>query len=485
MNTKFIGLDGFNEIESLSVTNKRANDKTSKNLNTAQKTVRFIKRAAVYFKKSIKVKVLKIFANKSVVNITFLNDKKYANSTSKASTNAHSMLKKKAVLTALSCLVAVTLSCMTVASALDFSGGNTEPQVALTADEIKSNDLQYESYSENNFIDYNNAELISTADEAINELTSDAYTSITRALVSDNMQGECFGLYVDGKLIGATSDITTLSAELKKVLVDYREGYDDQTTTEFANDVKVKSSNFSEDEIMSVKDIMEAAQDLFSVSLSTDIVYTREINYETKTEYDDTKSSSYKKTKTEGKNGEEKVTLRTTFVDGLQTDAVEIDSEIIKNAVDEVIIIGTKGSDSSFSSNSSSSSSSSGSFNWPMPYTHNITSYYGERWGRLHSGVDISDGGIYGQPISASDSGTVTFAGNDNSGYGNYVIIDHGNGYKTLYGHCSSLAVSAGQSVSKGDTVGYVGSTGNSTGPHLHFEIRYGDNRLDPMQFVG
>ncbi len=482
MNTKFIGLDGFNEIESLSVTKKRANIKTCKKLNTAQKTVRFIKRASVYFIKFIKAKVLNIVAKKSDVKINLSNTKDYSKISSKTSTGAHSMLKSKAVLTALSCLVAVTLSCITVASALDFSVDDTKAQDISTSNEIKADDFLYESNSENGFNDFNNADSISTADEAIGELTSDAYTSITKALASENMQGSCFGLYVDGKLIGATSDATALNAQLKKVLVDYRQGYDSKTTTEFANDVKVKSGNFSEDEIMSVKDIMESAQDLFSISLSTDIIYNREIKYETQTEYDDTKSSSYKKTKTEGKNGEEKVTLRTTFIDGQQTDAVETDCEVIKKAVDEVVIIGTKGSGSSSSSNLSSSSS--GSFSWPMPFTHNITSYYGERWGRLHSGVDISDGGIYGQPISASDSGTVIFAGNDNSGYGNYVIIDHGNGYKTLYGHCSSLAVSAGQSVSKGDTVGYVGSTGNSTGPHLHFEVRYGDNRLDPMQFV-
>lgn len=482
MNTKFIGLDGFNEIESLSVTKKRAKIKTCKKLNTAQKTVRFIKRASVYFIKFFKAKVLNIVAKKSDVKINLSNTKDYSKISSKTSTGAHSMLKSKAVLTALSCLVAVTLSCITVASALDFSVDDTKAQDISTSNEIKADDFLYESNSENGFNDFNNADSISTADEAIVELTSDAYTSITKALASENMQGSCFGLYIDGKLIGATSDVTALNAQLKKVLVDYRQGYDSKTTTEFANDVKVKSGNFSEDEIMSVKDIMESAQDLFSISLSTDIVYNREIKYETQAEYDDTKSSSYKKTKTEGKNGEEKVTLRTTFIDGQQTDAVETDCEVIKKAVDEVVIIGTKGSGSSSSSNLNSSSS--GSFSWPMPFTHNITSYYGERWGRLHSGVDISDGGIYGQPISASDSGTVIFAGNDNSGYGNYVIIDHGNGYKTLYGHCSSLAVSAGQSVSKGDTVGYVGSTGNSTGPHLHFEVRYGDNRLDPMQFV-
>lgn len=118
-------------------------------------------------------------------------------------------------------------------------------------------------------------------------------------------------------------------------------------------------------------------------------------------------------------------------------------------------------------------------------YTHNIVSYYGYRWGRLHSGIDISDDGIGGQDIVAADGGTVTWAGYDDSGYGNYVIIDHGNGYYSLYGHCSSLAVSQGDKVYKGQTVAYVGSTGDSTGDHLHFEIRRSEtDRLDPMEFL-
>lgn len=88
-------------------------------------------------------------------------------------------------------------------------------------------------------------------------------------------------------------------------------------------------------------------------------------------------------------------------------------------------------------------------FAWPLPYTHTLTSTFGTRWGRLHGGLDISDGGVYGQPIYASASGTVTFSGGDNSGYGNYVIIDHGSGYTTLYGHCSSLVAVTGQYVNQ------------------------------------
>ena len=124
-----------------------------------------------------------------------------------------------------------------------------------------------------------------------------------------------------------------------------------------------------------------------------------------------------------------------------------------------------------------------GSFTWPCPSCTYITSRVGYRWHpvsgqwKYHSGLDI--GAAYGASIVAADGGTVTIAG-VNGGYGKCVMIDHGNGYYTLYGHMSSIAVSVGQSVSKGATIGYVGSTGVSTGPHLHFEIRQGTTILDP-----
>ena len=83
---------------------------------------------------------------------------------------------------------------------------------------------------------------------------------------------------------------------------------------------------------------------------------------------------------------------------------------------------------------------------------------------------------------AASDGGSVTLAG-WNGGYGNCIMIDHGNGYVTLYGHLSSISVSVGQTVSQGTTIGAVGSTGNSTGPHLHFEVLKNGTRIDPEQF--
>lgn len=138
-----------------------------------------------------------------------------------------------------------------------------------------------------------------------------------------------------------------------------------------------------------------------------------------------------------------------------------------------------------------------GQFLWPVPgYTY-ISSYYGYRWGKLHKGIDIAGGSIAGKPIVAAASGKVIVASQTCShnyakwsscgcggGYGNYVMVDHGNGYVTLYGHMKTLNVRAGQSVAMGETIGYVGTTGYSTGYHLHFEIRKGGVPQDPMEYL-
>ncbi len=109
------------------------------------------------------------------------------------------------------------------------------------------------------------------------------------------------------------------------------------------------------------------------------------------------------------------------------------------------------------------------------PRTHPVTGEY-----KNHGGTDI--GASYGSAIYAADSGTVVYSSDGwNGGWGNYVMIDHGNGMQTLYAHMSSRAVSVGQTVSAGQTIGYVGSTGMSTGPHLHFEMYINGSRIDPQ----
>ena len=129
-----------------------------------------------------------------------------------------------------------------------------------------------------------------------------------------------------------------------------------------------------------------------------------------------------------------------------------------------------------------------GSGVWPAPDSHTITSNYGGRSYPLdgsynyHLGTDI--GASYGTPVVAYQGGTVLIASYHWS-YGNYVVVDHGNGLSTLYAHMSALTVSAGQTVTAGQQVGQVGSTGSSTGPHLHFEVRINGSNVDPAPYLG
>jgi murein DD-endopeptidase MepM/ murein hydrolase activator NlpD len=125
------------------------------------------------------------------------------------------------------------------------------------------------------------------------------------------------------------------------------------------------------------------------------------------------------------------------------------------------------------------STPSSAGLIWPV--SGPVTSPFGWRWGRMHEGIDIGVG--YGTPIAAAASGTVIYCGWE-SGYGNLVVIDHGGNLATAYGHQSSIAVSCGQQVGQGQTIGYVGCTGHCFGPHLHFEVRINGNPVDPLGYL-
>ncbi|MNZ94643.1 Murein hydrolase activator NlpD precursor [compost metagenome] len=109
-----------------------------------------------------------------------------------------------------------------------------------------------------------------------------------------------------------------------------------------------------------------------------------------------------------------------------------------------------------------------------------MSSSYGQRWGRTHKGIDLVSSN---RSILASDDGVVTFAGTK-SGYGNCIIIDHKNGYQTLYGHLSKISVKKGEIIEKGSKIGVMGSTGRSTGTHLHFEIHKDGSIQNPMKYL-
>lgn len=179
-------------------------------------------------------------------------------------------------------------------------------------------------------------------------------------------------------------------------------------------------------------------------------------------------SSIYKgntKVKQEGKNGLKEATYKVTAQNGTVAKQETVSEKILQKPVNKIVIKGTK----------VIPSRGDGSFAWPTSGGY-VSSQMGYRWSRLHKGIDIARPS--NRTIKAADNGIVVSAGWDSGGYGNKIIIDHQNGYRTVYAHLASISVSVGQTVQEGSKIGVMGSTGDSTGVHLHFEV-YKNGRLE------
>ncbi|WP_139492477.1 M23 family metallopeptidase [Brevibacillus dissolubilis] len=170
----------------------------------------------------------------------------------------------------------------------------------------------------------------------------------------------------------------------------------------------------------------------------------------------------------EGKVGTKRVSYEVIKENGQVVSRKVTGQEVIEQAVDKIVERGTK----------VIPSRGTGRISWPA--SGYVSSGYGTRWGRMHKGIDIAGSGS----IRAADNGRVVQAG-WNGDYGNSVIIDHGNGTRTLYGHMRSISVKVGQVVSQGTKVGVMGSTGDSTGVHLHFEVIKGGRTVNPLSMLG
>ncbi len=196
---------------------------------------------------------------------------------------------------------------------------------------------------------------------------------------------------------------------------------------------------------------------------------TEVIPYQTKVIVDKNSPASIR-IKQEGQNGERQIAYTASKRNGVIEKTNVIEEKILKAAVDKVIIKGNR-----VTQIASRGGSGSGSLDWPT--YGRITQYY--RSG--HRAIDI--GGNTGQAIRAADSGYVSFTGYQ-GGYGKLVVLDHNNGIVTKYAHCSSINVSTGQRVGKGETIAAVGSTGRSTGPHLHFEVLVNGSPTNPLNYL-
>lgn len=194
------------------------------------------------------------------------------------------------------------------------------------------------------------------------------------------------------------------------------------------------------------------------------------IPFETQYEQTDSLYKGDKKITVQGVEGEREIKAYIIKENGVIKDREILEEKILSEPKTRVIAEGTKPRPATVAT---------GTF--ANPTRGRLTSGFGTRWGRRHTGIDIANS--TGTSITAADAGKVSFAGYSGS-YGNLVIINHENGYQTYYAHCSKILVSKGTRVYKGQEIAKVGSTGNSTGPHLHFEVRKNGTPINPLQFV-
>lgn len=217
-----------------------------------------------------------------------------------------------------------------------------------------------------------------------------------------------------------------------------------------------------------VKLVMPKA--MLTVATTSEIEYTEKINYEQEVELNDSMFTNEKTVKVAGENGVSKIAAKEVKHNGVVIETEVLKQEVIKAPVNELVVKGTK---------EVPKTAATGAF--MMPTRGRISSPYGMRNGRMHRGLDIAT--KIGTPIKAADGGTVVYSGYSGA-FGNMIEIDHGNGYKTRYAHCSKLIVGNGAKVYKGQHIANVGNTGRSTGPHLHLEVLKNGSNQNPSKYV-
>lgn len=209
-----------------------------------------------------------------------------------------------------------------------------------------------------------------------------------------------------------------------------------------------------------------------SVEAVRRVEYTENIPYETKKVNDSTIYKGSSKVVTKGRVGIRKVVADVTYVDNKEVSRDIISSAVTQQPVTQVIHVGTKARPKTVATGKLSRPISGGI----------ISSNYGMRRGSMHKGVDFA--AKTGTRISAADGGTVTWAGWKRGGWGYLVVINHGNGIETYYAHNSKVTVKVGQKVAKGEQIAKMGSTGNSSGPHVHFEVHVNGRYVNPWKYI-
>lgn len=310
------------------------------------------------------------------------------------------------------------------------------------------------------------AELIS-ADALADQMISHSDGIVSAAVLS-----------VDGQEVAAESDAAPVNQALESYLSDYKTANQIQSV-ELCTSVSVKEvytlkSNY--EALPCVSDYLAECEAPLPVQTVDTVVETEKIAYKTvKTE-----SSAYtvgtEIVTQQGKAGVAEVTYKVAMTDGELTQKTKLSTKVLEEPVTRKVTVGTKRV-------IAADKNGDAPMMWPVKRVARsyVSSYVGD--GRGHKGMDIA--APAGTPIYAAEGGTVIYSGRDGSGYGNYIIIRHENGLKTLYAHCKALYVKKGDSVAAGESIAAVGNTGRSTGNHLHFEVRKNGEFLNPSNYIG
>ncbi|WP_243387204.1 M23 family metallopeptidase [Bacillus kexueae] len=214
---------------------------------------------------------------------------------------------------------------------------------------------------------------------------------------------------------------------------------------------------------------VQGPEPFFTVKVQEEVLKEEKIAYETEVVEDSSLPKGETRVKQEGKEGTKLLHTVVYKENGQQVKVETKSEEVITEPTPKIVVKGTK----------VIPSRGTGSLAWPAVGGY-VSSKMGTRWGRMHKGIDIARPSNY--TIKAADNGTVVSAGYD-GGYGNKVVINHNNGMKTVYAHLDSISVKVGQTVSRGQKIGVMGSTGNSTGVHLHFEVYVNGSLRNPLDY--
>lgn len=292
------------------------------------------------------------------------------------------------------------------------------------------------------------------------------------------------GIYLKSSVISMSKLVSLMNTEIVNTSTDtIREG---DTPIGIADRNNIPYSEFLKynpdiEEKCFVGDtvVISRSEPLVTVMVKKEIGYTQSIPYTTIKTNDSTQYVGVTRIKTRGKNGEKYITAKVTYIGGVETDREILSTVVTKEPVSQQLLVGTK----RYSSSSGTGNTTGLSFLWPVDTraAYNYVSCYW--WGYYgHSGQDIA--APNGTDIYASLGGRVIYSAWSGP-YGKHIIIDHGNGIQTLYAHCSTLRVSVGQNVVQGQHIADVGLTGNTTGYHLHFEVRINGKAVNPISYIG